>query len=772
LREIALIMAKAIELRIKVIDAVEKGKNIADAAQDYGTSVWTIRRWLKKYRAGGLEQLTQPRPYIPPWNITPKEIAEKVYLLKENDPKITLSQAKEKLSKKGVNLSLACIRKIWRRYGLGGYDKEKQTAELVPNIPFPQDVKIAINEANKILEQNGDVNPVRILDPLQSATGPDQRVGHSNGVKEAAQVLNRLPYCGGAEILDKIPYRYLKLRRRVEKIPYLFYKEPLHKLYKRVRSLRLNLEKRGLFYSSLRAGMAEANALFWMGKPRQTIALIKTLEHRLPKQGDPMICFILTLFKGMASSRLLELNHGFQCANECKRLIKVFSDPSFHIGLGNLYTNIGMYLQAKACYQKAIQNASGTTYEQGLLSLAGCYALNGEYQKTLKILKQLEQKHLPAYTLIPLARAQSLLGQGMMIEAAQYAKTAIEIAQKNEILQYLHTSTMVLSAIYYALGEKKRAKALIKGTTPLLKKTRMIQDYYIRMLLLDKKGIFISKRYKSEPFIKLILLMKQANQTRRLRDYNCALRFAIRKGLKGFFHRLCIFNSEIVLKLMEKGKPTGLPKAILGFPIFNRNLPVFHISFLGTVKIYRTESLLKAKLRPKDAAFLIHLSLSRGHRLSSEVLCQNFWEKSKDAESNLYHLLWRLRKTLGISSCNLYTKGGNISFEGFLTTDFQKFEETLTIARALGRNGRWQLAQREYKRAFSLFRGEPFKKMYDQWSEDMRHRILSQFENSVLEFAKECLEHKNQEDIQKVLNRVSKIIPDSDKIQRILSRLP
>lgn len=732
-------MAKPIDLRIKAIEIVKQGETIRDTARTCGVSIWTIRRWIKLYEVCGLERLS----HIPPWNITPDNIAKRVYLLKEQNPKITLAQARKDLLDKGVQLSFECIRKIWQRYGLAGYDKKRQTCGVIPNMSFTQDEKIAIDNAVKILEQNGNV-------------------------KKAAQILNGLPYCGGAEALNKIPYRYLGPRRKVEKIPYLIGKEPLRKFYKRVQSLRLSLEKRGLFYSSLRVGMAEANALFWMGKPRQTLSLIKILEPRLPKQGDPMMCFILTLFKGMSLARLLKLNDAINCANECKRLIKMLPGPSFHVGLGHLYSNIGMYLQAKDYYEKVIQNASGTTRDQGLLALAGCYALDGEYQRVLKIIMELEQKDLPAYALIPLARAQSLLGQGMMIEAAKQAKAAIDVAKKREILQYLHTSTMVLSAIYYALGEKKRAKSLIQSTIPLLKKTQMMQDYYIRMLLLGREETAIPKRYKGEPFIKLIILMKKANRTHRLKDYNCALRFAIRRGLKGFLHRLCIFNSEVILKLMQKGKPTGLPISILGLPIFNRNLPSFCVNFLGPLKIYRNENLLKMRLRPKDAAFLIHLGLSKGLQLSFNHVYQNFWPKSEDAKSNLSHLLWRLRKTLGISSCNLYTKRGHISFEGFLTTDLQKFEETFTIARALERSGKWQFARKEYEKAFALFRGEPFKKMYDNWSENIRRVILNRLETETINFAKSCLEHNNKKDAKKVLVKISKIIPYAKELEVFL----
>ena len=41
--------------------------------------------------------------------------------------------------------------------------------------------------------------------------------------------------------------------------------------------------------------------------------------------------------------------------------------------------------------------------------------------------------------------------------------------------------------------------------------------------------------------------------------------------------------------------------------------------------------------------------------------------------------------------------------------------------------------------------------MYDQWSEDMEYRILTQLETEVIYFAKSCLEHENKRNAKKVL---------------------
>jgi len=83
----------------------------------------------------------------------------------------------------------------------------------------------------------------------------------------------------------------------------------------------------------------------------------------------------------------------------------------------------------------------------------------------------------------------------------------------------------------------------------------------------------------------------------------------------------------------------------------------------------------------------------------------------------------------------------------------------------------WNFAKKEYLRAFKLFRGEPFKKNFDEWSLNMRHRILIQLETEAVGFAKNCLEHENKRDARKVLEKVSTIVPQSDEIRQMLDDL-
>ncbi|MCX7994748.1 MAG: hypothetical protein N3A65_03105 [candidate division WOR-3 bacterium] len=53
----------------------------------------------------------------------------------------------------------------------------------------------------------------------------------------------------------------------------------------------------------------------------------------------------------------------------------------------------------------------------------------------------------------------------------------------------------------------------------------------------------------------------------------------------------------------------------------------------------------------------------------------------------------------------------------------------------------------------------------------MRFKILTQFETEAINFAKSCIEHKNLADARKILQKVLKIIPDSEEAKRLLDGL-
>ncbi|MEO0109855.1 MAG: helix-turn-helix domain-containing protein, partial [candidate division WOR-3 bacterium] len=66
-------------LRVKMIEEYNKGKNISQISREYGVSRNTLRKWIKRYKEKGEEELKElsRKPHNSP-NRTPKEIQEKI----------------------------------------------------------------------------------------------------------------------------------------------------------------------------------------------------------------------------------------------------------------------------------------------------------------------------------------------------------------------------------------------------------------------------------------------------------------------------------------------------------------------------------------------------------------------------------------------------------------------------------------------------------------------------------------------------------------------
>ncbi|MEO0096199.1 MAG: hypothetical protein ABIL66_09970, partial [candidate division WOR-3 bacterium] len=324
--------------------------------------------------------------------------------------------------------------------------------------------------------------------------------------------------------------------------------------------------------------------------------------------------------------------------------------------------------------------------------------------------------------------------------------------------------------VYMCLGEKEKAKSLLVNLKKFLKKRKMKRQLLITNILLQK--IPQNKEFFKLSTIKLAWVLKN-------RGYMGAYQFAVRKGILFYFYRYLFFYPDFVQKRIAKNKPTYLPKAILRLPIFNTKTDVYHINLLGKITTFRNQRYHKFHLSPKDSAILLFI-ITRINEpeksLNLNELYENFWSKSKNPARIFSHSLVRIKKALKIPAHYLEIKRQNgesylINQNIYFTTDYQEFGQTLARAKALERAGEWGIARKEYLRAFKLFRGEPFKKNFDNWSVDMRFKILTQLETEAINFAKSCLEHGNKNDARKILQKVLKIIPDSQEVKGLLDGL-
>ena len=142
----------------------------------------------------------------------------------------------------------------------------------------------------------------------------------------------------------------------------------------------------------------------------------------------------------------------------------------------------------------------------------------------------------------------------------------------------------------------------------------------------------------------------------------------------------------------------------------------------------------------------------------------------------LLHLLVRIKKLLTIPSHLLAVSSVSgeprlINRGVYITTDYAEFKTLLTQVKTLKKAGEWPYARRDYLRAFSLLRGQPFKKMYDDWSDRVRQAIMNTVEHEVVSFTNECLTHNTTKDARKILERMQTFHPDSHEVQQLIEQV-
>ncbi|MFX0207370.1 MAG: helix-turn-helix domain-containing protein [Candidatus Hodarchaeota archaeon] len=756
-------MNKPFDIRINAVRKyLNNKKSLRDISKDLGIPYQTLHRWVKWYKTEGVHRLEVS--YKRPWDRTKIEIEEKIALLKENDPGLTIKKAKKILEKEGVKISLKGIWGIWKRYGLAGFIRENFSGNFRDYIEITPEAKERIKQAKARIEQGE--------------------------LKQAAKIVNTLPFCGDAEILAQIPDRLLQSKKKLEKFRTLFGKIPFPIYLQKARNLKKMLFKIGYVYSGLRAAIEENRALAWMGRYEEEMALTEEIEKLMEKIKNKKtlmpLPLLICLSKGITYTLLLQIDKATFCLNKCKKYSRYIKSPFLLKELANFYSSLAFYSEAESLIQRALKYSPKEDKPIIYVYLANILSDKGDYKGCLKLLREkiLETEEMYREPIL-LLRARAYLGLGQTEKAKTQTQKAFLASRKKRILHYMRIAAYLISSIYSAFGEEQKAKNNLKRYRKLLIRYKMNVAFVTWEIILGKKEL--PQGIEKHRVIKLALLLRKSLESKKERDFRKAYLYAKRRGLLGRFHRLCLLMPEPIRLLVEKGKPTGLPKAILRLPVFNKNIPVYNIKFLGNLVVYKNQRYLKihsfrrkksfngVKLQPKDAAFLIHFALRAGEpgkKIILEDLYNNWWGSSKNPSKNLSHLLVRIKKALKIPTHLLaisYRRDNHVLINKgiYFTSDYSEFEQILTHAKALHRAEEWTLAKIEYKRAFSLFRGEPFIKMYDRWSENLRASMLNKLENEVLSFTKEFSSKSKKAEVEKLLEKAERIIPFSTKIKAI-----
>ncbi len=748
------------KIKIDAVNAYISGMTRVDIIAIYKIHPVTLWRWVKQYQEGGIKNLTKKRVYKRPWNKFPLTLEEKVVALKEMHPSLSISKACKMLKMRGLEISRKGIWNVWRRYGLVGFMKDRMGIVT-------------------------DCRKYCYIDPESRENIKKIKIMLSNqGIKNAAHAISLLPVCSEDKILHAVPKNSLSLKRQVDLLLSQSGKIPLRRYRQDARILRTNLEKKKLYYSALRVGIEEGAALTYLEEPQELLKLTIHLRKKGKGLRDPWLRYTIALLEGYALASLLRIQDALKCANECKILIRNLPNSYFLMGeLTSLYYKLGKYREAIHWARKALEGVSDEYRKDLYSSLLGYLTVSGDYQAIPKISKQEELHKWGYHTRILLCKALFHLNKGDFQQASSLANEGLLCSKKEESRAFFFTAIFILACGHAAVGEKKKAQLILRKYNPLAKKYHLEKVYFLHRILLQ--DLRIPKEITSMPSLRLAQLLFQATRTMHTKDYMRALSYANTQELRGLFERLALFFPEPVVRLIKKGKNPGLSRIFLKMPIFQIEPPVYNLRFLGRLRIFKGEkSISRLKLGPKDRSFLIHLAINENRSIVLDDLYKNFWPRSRKPSRNLSHLLVRIRKSLSISSDRLKIRGDFLVWNFYFTTDHKLFEETLIQAKALDRTGEWRYAKREYQRAFALFRGEPFRKMYDNWSDHMRRVILNKLETEALHFAKSCLEHDNEifqekrqtprnvTDARKALEKVAEIIPDSEEIRKMRSIAP
>ncbi len=720
--------------------------SLRKVAKDIGIPFKTLWFWVKQYKEGGKEGLKKKRVHK---KRIPKALETKVMFLKEQNPSLSIGKAQQLLKKQGITLSLRKIWQTWKRYGLS---KRPVHSPLSPFCAATPETDDGIRRAKALICEGN--------------------------LKAAAKILNDLPCLPKDLVIKEIPEKFLSPRRRLERL-YLEYAEiPFPEFRRKARQLAKILEKKGRIYSSIIANFMEMVALGWIRKPKEKMAVLNSLAKKMHHVKDKTLLFLFYSDKAAIYCDLLQVSKALDAIKTCRRLLYRLRLPFYWYEFGTLLTSLSKYKEAYSFHKLALKHEKDREIVSQfalIIALFG-HGLAGEYKKCKKMLsKAAIIKNKTGYSSeYSLAQACVSFGEGNLAQATKFFLESLKKVSKGELCNLIYGTSSGLASVAMALDKKEEATMHLKKYLPLMKKYGLLKAVLVlKHLLGSKEPIF--RELLLMPTFCLLNLLERANETLKIGDYRKAFNYAQRQRLLGLFHRWIVFFPKPVVHLLERGKQTGLPKAILKFPVFNQNIPVYYIRFLGNVITSKGPSYVRTKLSPLEKAFLIHLALragSPGKSIPVSDLYQNFWTHNSGSSNLLLHFLVRLKKKLKmpghfLSISSTYGEPRLINRSVYITTDYSEFDTLLTQVKSLERAGEWRFAMSDYIRAFRLIRGAPFKKMYDNWSEGVREAILNKLEDAAIHFAQGCLEHNNKKDAKKILKKVSTIIPDSREVSKM-----
>lgn len=710
---------KIIELRNQAVRAhLEDGRSLRATARLLGRHYQTVYRWIKRYKAGGTAGLIAG--YKKPWNRIHPDREEMIVAMKEKEPGLTVRRARTILARHGDVISVKAIWGIWKRYGYAGYRRENMTNSHIEYGPWSREAEKKIILVNFLIRADQPEN--------------------------AAEVLNSIPFLPANDLLSRVPEKILNSRRRIEKLFSRFGKIPLDVYLKEVRRFQRACRRKDLNYSALRLGIKEVMALEWKARPLEQLKKIARLKGMIcgrharlsPLLFEPH--FTLLISEGIAQAFLLNIKAATAIAHSCGRRLNNRPNPSgyFMFDLSSLYIALEDFRNAEKWLVRILGKLDEKTEKAVRGNLALIHLYKGELGKAKRVGGAAVFGLWLPDTWLRLFQAQMSLIKGEPHKAIDLALDTLFSLKRERLSRGLFDASLTIASAYSSLGEIHKAKSVLRGIRQFFMKQNLRKEVSLIDTLVGHSDI-IDPGEGILPSIRLALMLKKSR-------FKKAVRYAREKNLQSFFSRYVFFFTATVSQLVEAGAKVGLPKKVLGLPVFNREIPVYNIRFLGRLIVYKNQRLRRIRLSPKESAFLIQWAMRApepGHSIALPEIYDNFWKGRSNPARYLSHLLTRLRKSLKIPLHLLVVSRsqGNpvLTNKGlYFLTDYNEFVEILARAKALEKTGEWQFARQRFLEAFSLIRGGLFKKMYDGWSENLRTAVINRLGSEIESAVKFC----------------------------------
>lgn len=714
-------MAKSrIDIKKSAIQCYIQNKTtLQKTAEKFNIHPGTLSKWVKQYRMSGKVSLFAQ--YRCPWNRASASLEDRVKMLKEKDPFVTVRKAQSLLHEQGVDLSMKGIWNIWKRYGLAGFVKKELGDDYIKYGARTREAVVKLEQAACMFD--------------------------NERTKQAAAILNSIPFLRYNEVLPRIPDRYLNLSRRIEKVAGQFGRVAIRSYLKNLRRLYRQLIEKGMVLSALRIGYIEVLTLEWSYRPVEQLQRIKELQHMLEKKKEYasydifQLKFQMLVSEAIACTQLARFEQAVRIARRCQRMIthRKKSSPQLLYDMSVLYTYLEDFRKAGYYLERYLQIQDDKTRERMRVARANILYSSGKYRELKRLLSlDMFQHDWGIKPRILMFQAFIQLIEGNPQKAIARATESLVRARAAEINGLIYQAYLLIACSYGSLGENGKAKKILRQLVRFLKRKNLHKYIPVLSSFLEEKPVrkhVYPSRMDVFPREKLNLLLYHGY-------YTTAYRYAQCKNILTGFYHYAFFFPEDIIKRLQKGRPTFLPESVLSMPVFNTAKRVYTINILGPLRVYCNKKRQRVHLSPQEQAVLVSIAYrcnAPGSRLSVISICANFWPDKPHASRHLSRRLVSIRKALRLPRhiLTITQHDGErmlVNRGCYFVLDHDELKESIAAARALVRAQEHTLAKQEYARAMKLRRGQPCEKLYDPWSDTLRQAIMNLFEHATDEY--------------------------------------